>query len=149
MPLRQVRRGHVDVDADAQHDAAVPGLREDARGLATADQDVVRELDLGRQAGDAGDRLRARLAGDGRQLRQACRLDGRLEQEREEQAHSGWREPAASEASTALGLLLGERDGALRVLFAEQPLRRRAQLDEDVRMPETPAQSRNHGFWRQ
>ena len=46
----------------------------------------------------------------------------------------------APEPSAALGLLLGQRDRALGVLVSEQPLRRRAHVDEEVRMPETPAQ---------
>ena len=50
------------------------------------------------------------------------------------------------EPSAALGLLLGQRDRALGVLVSEQPLGRRADLDEDVLMPETPTQPGNHGF---
>jgi len=86
--LRQIRRGHVHVDPDPEHDAAVAGLGEDAGGLASPDEDVVRELDLGRQARDLRDRLGAGLARDERQLRKPCSLDGWFEQEREEQAHS-------------------------------------------------------------
>ena len=87
------------------------------------------------------------LTGDERQLRKPRGLDRRFEQEREEQAHSGRRQPAAPEPSAALGLLLGQRDGALGVLVSEQPLRRRARVDEEVRMPETARAGRgNHGF---
>ena len=135
--------------ADPEHDPAVAGLGEDARGLAAADQDVVRELDLGRQARHVRDRLCARLAGNERQLRKPSRLDGRFEQEREEQAHSRRRQPAPAEPSAALGLLLGQRDRALGVLVSEQPLRGGGDLGEDVRTPETPAQPGNDGFRRQ
>jgi hypothetical protein len=43
-------------------------------------------------------------------------------------------------------LLLGDRHGALVVLLAEQALRRRRNLDVEVRTPETAAQARYDGL---
>jgi len=51
--------------------------------------------------------------------------------------------PAPPESSSTLGLLLRQRHGTLGVLVPEQPLRRVADFDVEVRVPETPAQLGN------
>ena len=63
--------------SETKHDAFLPRLGQDPRDLAVAEEDVVRELQLGLEAGERGDRLGARAGGDHRQLGQPLRRHGR------------------------------------------------------------------------
>ena len=143
MSIGSSSRDCVDVDADAEHDAALGGLREDARDLASADEHVVRMLHRRLEPGLRSDRLRNRGAGDERELRQALARDLRLEHDREQQARSGGRVPRATEPPASLRLLVGRDDGAL-ARAVEQPLGGRTTIDERVWTAEAAAQLRNH-----
>ena len=96
----------------------------------------------------SGDRLRAGLAGDERQLRQAGGGDRWLEQHRDEHAGAGSGLPGAAEPAPSFGLLLGHRHGALGGVV-EEPLRRLGPLDVAVVAAEPPAQERGDGLGRE
>ena len=69
------------------------------------------------------DRVRDRAGGDERQLGPAGDRLRRVERDREHERRVG---PGAAEAAAALGLVLGERDGAVRGVRRQHPLGRRA-----------------------
>ena len=72
------------------------------------------------------------------------RRHSRPELNRDQDARSRGRLPAPPQASTSFRLLVGDGDGAFRRARREQPLGRRATLDEVVPAPEAAAQERLH-----
>ena len=115
----------VDVQADAEHDRAVPQLRDAARDLAPVEHHVVRPLDLRGEPGRALDDDRRRHARDERQLRRAP-LRRRSQQHRDEHRRSRRLDPLPSEPPAPGRLVIGRRDRALRIVRPEQELRRLA-----------------------
>ena len=125
------------------------GLAEDAGNFSAGDQDVVRLLHRHFEPGDGSDRVRARPRRDEGELGQALGRDRRAEQDRDEDARSRRRLPAAAEPATALGLLLGYGYDALAVVCAQEALRRRATLDVAVVASESALEQRQDDLRRE
>ena len=67
------------------------------------------------------------------------------QEDRDEDARARRRVPAAAEPAAAFGLLLGDRDRALRVVLPEQPLGRRAHVLVAIDVPEAAREEGLHG----
>ena len=96
-------------------------LGEDAGHLAAVDEDVVRLLD---RAPSPIAPATAR-GGDERQLRPARDGRRRPQDDREREPGAGLVDPDPAEPAAALGLVLGERHGAVRRVVGRELLRRR------------------------
>ena len=122
---REVGPGRVQVHADADdHEAHAVGfglqLGEDARDLATVEQDVVRPLDARLERAAVADRLRDGEARHERQARHLERRDARLQNDGRVEVHARRRGPRATEAAASRSLLLRDDGRAFRCAAARE-----------------------------